>query len=130
MGDSGSLLLGYMLTLYVFEFCEMNAYHRVSDIYYMSAAPAVAICVLSIPLFDTLRVMLTRLKKKVSPFNPDKNHIHHLLLKTGLIHRHVTFILLLVSLLFIALGLIGRNWPIVILVSVAFTIALVLTYIL
>ena len=63
MGDSGSLLLGYMTTLFVFEFCEMNAYHRVSDTFYMSSAPSVAICVLSIPLFDTMRIMLTRIKK-------------------------------------------------------------------
>jgi UDP-GlcNAc:undecaprenyl-phosphate/decaprenyl-phosphate GlcNAc-1-phosphate transferase len=130
MGDSGSLLLGYMITLFVFEFCEMNAYHRVADEFHMTAAPAVAICVLSIPLFDTMRVMLTRIKKGVSPFHPDRNHIHHLLLKTGLRHRQVTFVLLCVSIMFIALGLVGRNWPIGLLVLLAFTIAGTLTYIL
>ncbi len=130
MGDSGSLLLGYMMTLYVFEFCEMNAYHRVSDSFIMKAAPAVAICVLSIPLFDTLRVMITRLRKGISPFHPDRNHIHHLLLKTGLKHLQVTFILMIVSLLFIGLALLGRNWSILLLVFIAFTIASILTFIL
>jgi UDP-N-acetylmuramyl pentapeptide phosphotransferase/UDP-N-acetylglucosamine-1-phosphate transferase len=130
MGDSGSLLLGYMIALYVFEFSEMNAYNRVSELYHMSAAPAVAICVLSVPLFDTLRVMLTRIKKGVSPFHPDKNHIHHLLLKTGLKHRQVTFVLLCVSLLYIALGLIGRDWSIGLLVFIGFSVASALTYIL
>ncbi len=127
MGDSGSLLLGYMITLYVFEFCEMNAKGDLQQIYKMRAAPAVAICVLSVPLFDTLRVMLTRIKKKVSPFHPDRNHIHHLLLKTGLKHRQVTFVLLVVSLGFIALGIIGRDWSIWKLVILAFTIAIILT---
>ena len=128
MGDSGSLLLGYMITLYVFEFCDMNT----SSGFYLhfSAAPAVAICVLSVPLFDTMRVMLTRFKKGVSPFHPDRNHIHHLLLKTGLKHRQVTFVLLIVSVAFIALGLIGREWRIGTLTLVAFSIACVLTYIL
>lgn len=130
MGDSGSLLLGYMITLYVFEFCKLNAEQDVMSVYHMSAAPAVAVCVLSVPLFDTLRVMLTRIKKGVSPFHPDKNHIHHLLLKTGLKHRQVTVVLLCVSLFFIGLGLIGRNWSIGILVLVAFTIATILTYVL
>jgi len=133
MGDSGSLLLGYMITLYIFEFCKLNAFpiaYNIPTYLTMSAAPAVAICVLSVPLFDTLRVMLTRLKKNVSPFEPDKNHIHHLLLKTGLKHRQVTFILLLISLLFIGLGLLGRNWKIEILIAVAFTLASTLTYIL
>lgn len=127
MGDSGSLLLGYMIALYVFEFCKLNAVKSPTSLY-MSAAPAVAICVLSVPLFDTLRVMTTRMKKGVSPFHPDKNHIHHLLLKTGLKHRQVTFVLLCVSLFFIGLGLIGRNWPIGLLVGVAFIIAFSLTY--
>ena len=133
MGDSGSLLLGYMITLYVFEFCKFNAYpiaHNIPQHLTMSAAPAVAVCVLSVPLFDTLRVMLTRIKKGVSPFHPDKNHIHHLLLKTGLKHRQVTFVLLLVSILFIGLGLLGRNWKIEILISTAFALASSLTYIL
>lgn len=128
MGDSGSLLLGYMITLYVFEFCEMNAYQCPPGIYHMSAAPAVSICVLSVPLFDTIRVMLTRLKKGVSPFHPDKNHIHHLLLKTGLKHREVTFVLLIVSLCFIALGIIGRQWKIGVLILITFSIASTLTY--
>jgi hypothetical protein len=97
---------------------------------HFSAAPAVAICVLSVPLFDTMRVMLTRFKKGVSPFHPDRNHIHHLLLKTGLKHRQVTFVLLIVSVAFIALGLIGREWRIGTLTLVAFSIACVLTYIL
>jgi len=130
MGDSGSLLLGYMITLYVFEFCEINAYKCLPGIYQMTAAPAVAICVLSVPLFDTMRVMLTRIKKGVSPFHPDKNHIHHLLLKTGLKHRQVTFVLLIVSIGFIALGIIGRQWKIGVLILVALIIASILTYIL
>ncbi|MDO9154300.1 MAG: MraY family glycosyltransferase [Paludibacter sp.] len=133
MGDSGSLLLGYMISLYVFEFCKINAYPLAFNLpayLEMSAAPAVAICVLSVPLYDTLRVMLTRIKKGVSPFHPDKNHIHHLLLKTGLKHRGVTFVLLLVSTLFVGLGLIGRNWSIELLIFVAFLLASTLTYIL
>jgi len=130
MGDSGSLLLGYMITLYVFKFCDVNAYNLVPVEFKMSAAPAVAICVLSVPLFDTLRVMVTRIKNGVSPFHPDKNHIHHLLLKTGLSHSQVTFVLLIISLLFIGLGLVGRNWSISILVSIAFILACLLTFIL
>ena len=31
MGDSGSLLLGYLLTAFIFHFCEMNAYHEVPE---------------------------------------------------------------------------------------------------
>ncbi len=130
MGDCGSLFLGYMINLFVFEFCELNAYHEVPQKYYISAAPAVTICVLMVPLYDTMRVMITRMKKGKSPFSPDKNHIHHLLLKIGLKHRQVSFLLLAESLFFILLGIIGRNWSIGLLTAIAIILMTIITYIL
>ena len=130
MGDSGSLLLGYLLTAFVFRFCEQNAYHVVPEVYHMSAAPAVAICVMTIPIFDTIRVSLTRIKQHRSPFAPDKNHIHHLLLRTGLNHLQTTCVLLSASLLFIGLAILGRNWNIWLLLFADFALATILTLIL
>ena len=130
MGDSGSLLLGYLLTAFVFRFCEINALGSIPAQFHMSASPAVAICVLTVPIFDTIRVSITRIKKGLSPFQPDKNHIHHLLLRTGLSHIQTTCILLFVSLLFIALGIVGRNWNLWLLLIVDFALATVLTLIL
>jgi UDP-GlcNAc:undecaprenyl-phosphate/decaprenyl-phosphate GlcNAc-1-phosphate transferase len=130
MGDSGALLLGYMISLYIFQFCEMNAYHHVPEFLHMKSAPSVIVCIMAVPLFDTFRIILTRLKKGVSPFKADKNHIHHLLLKIGLKHVQVTLVLLFVTIVFVILGLIGRNWSIYLLTLVAFTLASVLTYIL
>lgn len=54
----------------------MNAKADVPEKFHMIAAPAVAFTILIIPLFDTLRVMITRIKKGTSPFTADKNHIH------------------------------------------------------
>ena len=130
MGDSGSLLLGYLLTAFVFHFCEANAYHQVPEAFHMSAAPAVAICVLTVPIFDTIRVSLTRIKQHRSPFQPDKNHIHHLLLRTGLNHIQTTCVLLSVSLIFIALAILGRNWNSWLLLFADFALATGLTLIL
>ncbi len=130
MGDSGSLLLGYLLTAFVFRFCTMNAYHLVPDSLACSAAPAVCVCVLSVPIFDTIRVSLTRIWHHRSPFSPDKNHIHHLLLRTGLNHIQTTCVLLAVTLLFIGLALIGRNWNIWLLTAVDFALCTILTVIL
>lgn len=120
MGDSGSLMLGYMLTTFVFIFCEANAYSQVPANMICKAAPAVAVCVLSIPLFDTLRVMITRIVHKKSPLSPDKNHIHHLLLKSGLSHIQTTCVLMTVSLLLILLAWFARNWNIWLLAAVDF----------
>ena len=130
MGDSGSLLLGYLITAFVFHFCELNAYDKVPEAWHMSAAPAVAICVLTIPIFDTIRVSLTRIKQRRSPFQPDKNHIHHLLLRTGLNHVQTTGVLLSVSLLFIGLAILGRNWNMWLLVILDFAIATAMTLLL
>lgn len=130
MGDSGSLLLGYLLTAFAFRFCEINAYHMVPDALYMRAAPAVVVCVLTIPLFDSIRVSITRIKQGRSLLAPDKNHIHHLLLRTGLNHIQTTCVLLSVSVLFIGLGILGRNWNIWILLFADFGLATLLTLLL
>ena len=130
MGDSGSLLLGYLLTAFVFHFCEINAYHEVPEALHMDAAPAVAICVLTIPIFDTIRVSLTRIKQHRSPFEPDKNHIHHLLLRTGLNHIQTTCVLLSASALFIGLAILGRNWNPWVLLFTDFAVATALTLVL
>lgn len=125
MGDSGSLMLGYIVYVFIVEFCELNQQQPAN--LFMNAAPAIAACVLAVPLFDTLRVMITRVKKKQSPFVADKNHVHHLLLSTGLKHREVTFILLAVNSSFMILALIGRNWSNSILGSSAVLLAIFYT---
>ena len=110
MGDSGSLLLGYLLTAFTFQFCEMNAYQQAPINLCMKTAPAVVICVLSVPLFDMIRVSITRIKQHHSPFLADKNHVHHLLLHLGLSHIQTTCVLLSVTIFFIGFAIIGRNW--------------------
>ncbi len=127
MGDSGSLLLGYVFNVFIFSFCEMNARGDVPEAYRMNAAPAVAFTLLIVPLFDTMRVMITRMKKGQSPFKADKNHLHHLMLSLGLKHRQVSFILMGFSVFFIALALIGRNFPNGVLVLLVLTICIILT---
>ena len=132
MGDSGSLVLGYIVYLFIVRFCEINAYNtnEINPEYIMKSAPIVAICVLAIPLIDTLRVMITRMKKGMSPFTADKNHVHHLLLSIGLKHKEVTFILLFVNLLFIGLGLLLRNFNIELGILIAIALAAFLTILL
>ena len=129
MGDSGALVLGYTIYLFIVTFCENNANNIGNDgafFYSMKAAPVVAICVLAVPLIDTFRVMTTRIKHRKSPFMADKNHVHHLLLSVGLKHKEVTFILLAVNLFFIGLGLLLRNLKIEIALSIVIVCAVTL----
>ncbi len=96
MGDTGSMLVGVICSILSISFIEINK-QGVSSEYQVSAAPALAVAVLFIPLFDTLRVFFIRILKGHSPFSPDKQHMHHLLLELGLTHLQVTSILILLN---------------------------------
>jgi UDP-N-acetylmuramyl pentapeptide phosphotransferase/UDP-N-acetylglucosamine-1-phosphate transferase len=111
MGDSGSLLIGYIVYIFVVKFCEMNAYDELGSSIFllMKAAPVFAFCVLARPLSDVVRVVVTRLRQGKSPFKADKNHVHHLLLSCQLSHKQVTVILMGVNVGLIVLGWLIRN---------------------
>lgn len=109
MGDSGSLLLGYMFFMLIIQFVELNGSNEIPAPYHMNAALVVGFTVFIVPLFDTLRVMLTRMKKGYSPFKADKNHVHHLMLSLGLEHRQVTYILMTISTAFIIIAILARD---------------------
>lgn len=97
MGDTGSLLLGLICAILAIQFIEM---HKViEDVTYATqAAPAVAVGILIVPLFDTLRVFTLRMMRGRSPFSPDRNHMHHLLLDSGLTHMQTTATLVMFNL--------------------------------
>jgi len=102
MGDTGSLLLGLICSVLIIEFIDYNRVLTEQNHPYMiSSGPAVAIGILVLPLFDTLRVFITRILKGKSPFYPDRTHIHHLLLDTGLTHMQATVVLVIVNIAFI-----------------------------
>lgn len=128
MGDSGALVLGYIIYVFVIKFCELNLLPPQNE-YFMYAAPAMSVCVLAVPLFDTIRVMFTRIKNGHSPFKADKNHVHHLLLSIGLKHRQVTFILVFVNLTFIFLAIIGNSWSNAVLGGSAVLLSIIYTLI-
>ncbi|HJW30562.1 MAG TPA: MraY family glycosyltransferase [Saprospiraceae bacterium] len=100
MGDTGSMLIGLISAILVIEFIEVHAQIQGSP-YAFRAVPAVAVGILILPLFDTLRVFILRIFKKKSPLHPDRSHIHHLLLESGLTHMQATAVLILVNLAFI-----------------------------
>lgn len=87
MGDTGSMLSGTLNVILVIHFISTPIN---STMLTVSAAPAVGFGVLMLPLLDTLRVFAIRMFKGKSPFSPDRNHLHHLLLDRGLSHVQIT----------------------------------------
>jgi UDP-N-acetylmuramyl pentapeptide phosphotransferase/UDP-N-acetylglucosamine-1-phosphate transferase len=102
MGDTGSLLIGLTASILSISFIQANLDYI--NEYSVKSVPAVAIGVMIIPLFDTLRVFTLRVLKRKSPFSPDRTHIHHLLIDLGLPHLSATALLGFVNLCFIFLA--------------------------
>ena len=102
MGDTGALILGFVISLITIHFNELSIMTK--NRFDMHAAPAVSFGILIVPVFDALRVMITRIINNKPPFYPDRTHIHHYLLDLGFSHLAATSILLLVSLGFSALS--------------------------
>lgn len=103
MGDTGALLLGLICSILAINFIELNSGLDNQNPFKINAAPAVAIGILILPLFDTLRVFTTRLLKGKHPLYPDRTHIHHLMLDSGWNHMQATTILVIVNVFFIIL---------------------------
>ena len=107
MGDSGSLMIGLVNSILVIKFITVADSSTVSFPIYSSVA--VGFAILIVPLLDTLRVFSIRIFGRRSPFTPDRNHVHHLLLDKGFNHRSVTFCCLTINMIFIAVAFFGRT---------------------
>lgn len=106
MGDCGSLPIGYTLA---FGMSHLS-YSPMDNPWPIE--PFIAISLMIVPLFDMLRVFLIRLRLKKNPFQGDRNHLHHLLLETGLSHAFATIQLLGLTLVSMLLTLIVAYIPI------------------
>jgi len=107
MGDTGSLLVGTINAILVLKFINIAG---TGDVRFpIPATPAVGFTILMIPLLDTLRVFGIRILHRRSPFSPDRNHIHHLLLDRGFSHRTITLLLVAVNAVMIALVFMARS---------------------
>lgn len=104
LGDAGSMMLGLIVVW------RLIANSQGAEPLY---PPVVALWLVAVPLIDTIAVMLRRIRRGDSPFEPDRCHIHHLLVDAGLSPRTVLAILLAAAVLLVVIGLDGAidNWP-------------------
>lgn len=97
IGDGGTLVMGLVLSVFVISILQNRSH---VDQYVNSEVGLVpfTLSVLAVPVFDTLRVMSTRILKKTSPFHPDKTHLHHMFIGLGCSHVATTLAILLLNL--------------------------------
>ncbi len=107
MGDTGSLMVGLVNAILVIKFIQVATNPAAK--FLLPSAPAIGFAILFVPLFDTLRIFAYRILTRRSPFSPDRNHIHHLLLEKGLSHSMVTFLAVAFNVIIIAVTFMGRN---------------------
>jgi UDP-N-acetylmuramyl pentapeptide phosphotransferase/UDP-N-acetylglucosamine-1-phosphate transferase len=128
LGDTGSLITGLVLGVLACRFLQLELIaDGATDI---KSAPAVAVGILIIPLFDTLRVFTLRISQGKSPFIADHQHTHHHLLQLGCNHLQATLVLIFVNLFFIGLSYLLQGMGIILLTCTNIGLASLMSYIL
>jgi len=95
LGNSGSFLLGFLLAVFSFKASVKGT---------TLLSLFVPLMIMAVPLFDLIRLFMTRSLKGKNPFRSDAGHLHYMLLNLGLNHLTVVRFICLLS---FALGLLG-----------------------
>ena len=95
-----------LLAIFAIHFMNVNYALPVDAPYRFMSTIGTAACLIIIPLVDTSRIIILRLLKGKSPFRPDKNHIHHAIMRLGKSHSQTTIILAGTHLFYISMALI------------------------
>lgn len=99
IGDAGTMVMGILMTWFLI--CVLSSDSKIS--YYEAAEGvnmiALSLAILSVPVFDTLRVMSMRIANKKSPFKPDKTHLHHAFINIGVSHFITSMIEIFIGML-------------------------------
>ncbi len=93
MGDTGSMIVGFLIGAFTLRFLalrpeQLSLIHIKPDNLFL-----LVIAILFIPLLDVLRVVMIRLLQNKRPFTPDQNHVHHIFIKLGWPHIKTTVFL-------------------------------------
>ncbi|MDC3212134.1 UDP-N-acetylglucosamine--undecaprenyl-phosphate N-acetylglucosaminephosphotransferase [Pseudoalteromonas distincta] len=76
MGDAGSTVIGFTVIWLLLEGSQSGTERSLN--------PVIALWLAAVPIMDAITTIIRRIKKKVSPFRPDREHLHHILQRLGL----------------------------------------------
>lgn len=102
MGDTGSLVLGFLLGFLAIHLTQHPG---------TTVSPMVPVLVLGLPLIDTVWVMTKRVHMGLSPFIADRSHVHHKFLDLGFEHRFTVVIILVIAIIWSCLAVVLRSAP-------------------
>lgn len=99
MGDAGSTLIGFTIIWILLETTQ-GVTHPIT--------PVTALWLIAIPLMDMVAIMYRRLRKGMSPFSADRQHIHHLIMRAGFTSRQAFVLITLAAALLAGVGVLGE----------------------
>jgi UDP-N-acetylmuramyl pentapeptide phosphotransferase/UDP-N-acetylglucosamine-1-phosphate transferase len=128
MGDTGALMIGLLISYLSIKF--INANYLLPDGHVLKFASSVgtAICILIVPVFDTSRVIILRLRRLQSPFKADKNHVHHQFINLGFSHAKSVLFISSISIFFMAIALLLRKQGDWVIIGIALVVCLGINY--
>jgi UDP-N-acetylmuramyl pentapeptide phosphotransferase/UDP-N-acetylglucosamine-1-phosphate transferase len=100
IGDGGTLLMGCVMSVFVLNILKSSTHCEEYCSWGLGLVPF-TLAVLSVPVFDTIRVMTMRILRKTSPFHADKTHLHHMFIELGFSHIGTTVSILTLNCLVI-----------------------------
>lgn len=98
MGDAGSTFLGFGIAVIGIGLCRGGAPRM---------APVIGLWLIAVPVFDLFSAVMRRLVEGKSPFSPDHEHLHHVLMVNGLPARATLAFMLALAAVFAATGVLG-----------------------
>ena len=132
MGDTGSLIIGFCIGFLSLKLLATDASLLKAHSFNPENNIILIAAIFFIPLFDTLRVIGVRLLNKKSPFYPDNNHVHHILINSGLTHFKASLFLCLLNLglaiLFISISRFFNSIEMIAIYFLTFGLLLVVFY--
>ena len=99
LGNSGSLFIGFWIATYLITYITSAPNSQLVEVYSIDIEniPLIALSMISIPVLDIIRVILVRIINRKSPFAADRNHLHHILLDSGMTHLRASLFLTVIN---------------------------------
>ncbi len=119
MGDTGSLVVGGILSVLAIKFIGLNEVPQYQDVFGATSS-VLPIAILAFPLFDTITVFYKRIRRGDSPFTAGRDHIHHSIMECGFGQKATSIILYSVSFIipFITLSFKNANINVILVVTI------------
>jgi len=125
MGDAGALFLGFLIATLTIRFDPLTGSSITSF--------SLPLLLLAIPILDTTIAVISRLRRRISPFQGGKDHLSHRLIRMGINRKLTAIILWTLSMIFCSLAVVisagfFENEGLVLILTVCFWFTLLLGF--